>query len=636
MPNTVQSNLAKFIPCLDTEVPGLPWHQQNILLRPGFLADSLANPKSCIRAKLGSFRFKVLAAVVLIFLLMGLMKGYSVSVESPLNTNSSSVLDSGPDPDPDSDSDSDIYCGHPVFRMVDEAQGSFEAVKSRQSRSLAEAVAEYKRRYGLPPPPHFDKWYNFAIARGTVLVDEFDTVHHNLLPFWALEPKTIRSRTREDLGYDNRLVGISIRQGKSDNRGEGQGNFQSTAIQAMISSFVHLLPDMDLAFNIHDEPRVVVPHDSLDKMVTLGREMQSRLLLNEQNLKNQFSKTPGQLHEVIVDNPRTRFHDIGMQETWLFSRLSCPLDSPARQLNGSAPDNPDILGDASLGLISNHTAFSDICQTPSLQYRLGFFDKPNACKLSPELTPIFSMSKLSSFQDILYPSPWYYTDQIYFDKDEAVDWDQQITQLYWRGATSGGFSDKGTWRQQLRQYLVDELTHSHSNTTELILSQKRPGPEECNRWQESWDLKEAVKSNELFNIKFTEVKQCSTTDCHEEDAYFDTAPREKQSEAWKYRYLLDMDGNAYSGRFYAFLQSYAVIMKLSFFREWHENILFPWVHYVPLSLKTIGYAEIFRFFEQDTKGQTAAKRIADSGRNWAHTTLRHEDMEVYMFRLLLE
>ncbi|OJJ79273.1 uncharacterized protein ASPGLDRAFT_77756 [Aspergillus glaucus CBS 516.65] len=521
--------------------------------------------------------------------------------------------------------------------MVDEAQRSFEAVKSRQSRSLPEAVAEYKRRYGLPPPPHFDKWYEFAVARGTVLVDEFDTIYHNLLPFWALEPKTIRSRTREDLGYDNRLVGISIRQGKSDNRGEGQGNFQSTAIQAMVSSFAHLLPDMDLAFNIHDEPRVVVPHDSLDKMVTLGREVQSRLLLNEQDLKNQFSKTPGQLDEDIANNPRTRFHDIGMQETWLFSRLSCPLDSPARQLNGGAPDNPDILGDASLGLISNHTAFSDICQTPSLQYRLGFFDKPNACKLSPELTPVFSMSKLSSFQDILYPSPWYYTDQIYFDKDKAVDWDQHITQLYWRGATSGGFSDKGTWRQQLRQYLVDELTHSHSNTTELILSQKRPGPEECNIWEESWDLKEAhVKSNELFNIKFTEVKQCSTTDCDEEDAYFDTARREKQSEAWKYRYLLDMDGNAYSGRFYAFLQSYAVIMKLSFFREWHENILFPWVHYVPLSLKTIGYAEILRFFEQDTKGQTAAKRIADSGRNWAHTTLRHEDMEVYMFRLLLE
>lgn len=616
MPNTVQSQLAKFIPYSATQGPGLPWHQPENPLPSEILAQPLTRLKSYAQARFSSFRAKALVAGLLIFLLVVLMKVSAVS-----------------------SFDSDLYCGHPLSRIASEAQRSFDAVKSRQSRSLPEAVAEYKRRYGMPPPPHFDKWYEFAVARETVLVDEFDTIYHDLLPFWALQPRTIRSRTREDLGYDNGLVGILIRHGQSENlHGGGQGGFQSMAIQTMIAPFAHLLPDMDLAFNVHDEPRVVVPHDSLARMVTLGQKAQSRLLSNEQGLVNRFSPPPGELNEDIVDNPRTRYHDIEMQETWLFGRLSCPLDSPARQLNGGAPDNPDILGDASLGLVTNHTAFSDICQTPSLQYRLGFFDKPNACKLSPDLTPVFSMSKLSSFQDVLYPSPWYYTDQVYFDEDEGVDWNHQIPQLYWRGSTTGGFSDKGTWRQHLRQYLVDALTHFHPNTTQLLLSQKRPDSSNCgSAWEESWNLNEThAEFDEMFNIKFTEIKQCSKADCDEEDDYFDTARRSKQSEAWKYRYLLDMDGNAYSGRFYAFLQSYAVTMKLAFFREWHANILFPWVHYVPLSLKTIGYAEILRFFEHDPKGQTAAKRIADSGRNWAHNALRHEDMEVYMFRLLLE
>jgi hypothetical protein len=52
---------------------------------------------------------------------------------------------------------------------------------------------------------------------------------------------------------------------------------------------------------------------------------------------------------------------------------------------------------------------------------------------------------------------------------------------------------------------------------------------------------------------------------------FDVVGRDDENEAWKYRYLLDMDGHAYSGRFYAF----AVLV------EWHvvdpgeENVLVP-------------------------------------------------------------
>lgn len=627
MANSVQAKLAELVPWLDSAGPSLPWHRQNIAHHAGTLAGSLAKPKSYIRTTLGSFRSKALFAVIL-------LGGLVVLIDQQLQPTTASIKTVHP-----VEASLNDNCDHPIHRIASEGLRSFDAVKSRQSQSLSEAVTEYKRRYRMPPPPHFDKWYDFAVSRGTVLIDEFDTIYHNLLPFWALEPRTIRSRTREDLGYDNRLVGISIREGQIGNLSEeGKGGFLSTVIQDMAAPFAPLLPDMDLAFNMHDEPRVVVPHDELGRMVTLGQEAQSHLLSNKHVLINRFSPSPKEFDKDISGIPVTRFHDLGMQETWLFGRLSCPLDSPARQLSGDASDSQDVLADISLGLVSNDTAHSDICQTPSLRYRLGLFDKPNACKFSPELTPVFSMSKLSSFQDILYPSPWYYTDQTYFDKDKAVNWSEQTPQVYWRGATSGGFSDKGTWRYQLRQHLVDRLTHPRSNETQLLLSRKQPAPAQCaSGWKDSWDFHEAsIGSNEMFNLKFTEIKQCSRADCNNEDDYFGTAQREEQSEAWKYRYLLDMDGNAYSGRFYAFLQSYATILKLSFFREWHADILFPWVHYVPLSLKTTGYAELLRFFEEESQGQEIAKRIADTGRDWAQTTLRHEDMEVYMFRLLLE
>ena len=76
---------------------------------------------------------------------------------------------------------------HPIYRLISNAQSEFQAVRVRQSRSLNDAVAEYRRRYKLPPPPHFDKWYEFAKRKGVEMVDEYDTIYHSLLPFWALD-----------------------------------------------------------------------------------------------------------------------------------------------------------------------------------------------------------------------------------------------------------------------------------------------------------------------------------------------------------------------------------------------------------------------------------------------------------------
>ena len=41
---------------------------------------------------------------------------------------------------------------HPIHKLVAEADGNFTTVLARQSRSLGDAVAEYRRRYRLPSP----------------------------------------------------------------------------------------------------------------------------------------------------------------------------------------------------------------------------------------------------------------------------------------------------------------------------------------------------------------------------------------------------------------------------------------------------------------------------------------------------
>jgi hypothetical protein len=44
------------------------------------------------------------------------------------------------------------------------------------------------------------------------------------------------------------------------------------ATTGMIKDFVQYLPDMDIAFNIHDEPRVMVPHEDLARLVTIAKD----------------------------------------------------------------------------------------------------------------------------------------------------------------------------------------------------------------------------------------------------------------------------------------------------------------------------------------------------------------------------
>ena len=523
-------------------------------------------------------------------------------------------------------------CYHPVRRLVIDAKQAFNVTLERQSKSLDEAVAEYQRRYNMPPPPHFDKWYEFARQRDTALIDEFDTIFHAMLPFWGLAPHTILSRVREDLGYDNVVMGIAIRSGRPINLGNGQGTSQRDATMKILKKFSQWLPDMDLEFNVHDEPRVVIPHEELQRLVAEGYAAQARLNANSAVL-SLFTNL--ELADPIPEVLSTRFNNIERQETWLYSRLSCPPDSPARDLNGNSPDNSSAYAEEPLGFVFNQTAASDICQSPSLRHRLGVFEHPNAFKITNELVPMFSMSHPSSFQDIAVPSPYYYEEVTGFDADASIEWDAKKHQLYWRGGTTGGHSRGGSWRNLQRQRIIGNLTHPES--LQYVLERREEST--CKIGGDSgWDVLEgnSTQLKGYFNTHFTAIVDCDE-DCYEEQMFFDDiVDRDHQSEAWKYRYLLDMDGHAYSRRFYAFMRSKSVPFKLTFFREWHENVLIPWVHYVPLNKDGNEIAELVRYFEEDPAGQEIARRIGEEGQAWAARTIRNEDMDVYMFRLFLE
>ncbi|QSS64625.1 capsule-associated protein CAP1 [Histoplasma capsulatum] len=523
---------------------------------------------------------------------------------------------------------------HPIAELFDDANRKFDDVRARQSKTLKDAVEEYRRRYKLPPPPNFDVWFDFAQKRDVQLIDEFDTIYHSLLPFWGLQPKLIRARAMEVIGFDNGVIAILIRDGKvSKITGGDEGEtWKRNALQNMLEPFVKYLPDLDLAFNVHDEPRVVVPHDDLQRLVVRALDNALPKALRNASPKNSWSPRPKDMNKGDrVDEVRiTQFNRYAHQPTWIVSRMSCPVDSPARYLDGTAADNITSYTYSKLGFLSNSTAFSDICLSPSLQYTFGFFDRPNAFNVVHDLFPIFSQSKVSSFQDIIYPSPWYWAQKVPYDAAKDIEWDKKKEQMYWRGSTTGGFSRAGSWRRQHRQLFVKKINGQDS--AKVLERSTTPSG------KNAWVLKDVArqKFKDIFNVKFSHIGQCDPEDCKVQAEFFDVVEPASQHDAWNYKHLLDIDGNAFSGRYYAFMQSNSLVYKLALFREWHDERLRAWVHYVPLSLRGDEHVEAVRYLAMEKEGQAIAQKLANQGKEWANSVLRNDDLEVYFFRLLLE
>lgn len=519
---------------------------------------------------------------------------------------------------------------HPIAKLINDADTKFNELRARQSSTLEEAVQEYRRRYHIHPPPHFDKWFEFAKRYDVQIIDEYDTIYNSLLPFWALEPKTIRERARETLGYDNSMIGILVRNGKVT-KIEGGGDarkWQRDATVAMLSKFIEYLPDMDLVFNTHDEPRVILANEDLQRLVNIASDQIMVAASKQTTPRGSWSSRPSDVNkgDRVEEVRTTRFNRFAHQPTWTNSRISCPVDSPARSLDENTPDNTTAYSYSELGFIYNTTAFSDICLSPSLRNTFGFFDRPNAFDIVHDLFPVFSQSKISSFQDILYPSPWYWVGKVPYEAKKDFDWEAKKDKLYWRGSTTGGFSRGGGWRRQHRQQFVRKI---NAPDTTLVLEKNEGG---------RWASKRVHRKEYMnwFDVKFTFIGQCDADDCAAQREFFDVVKAAGQQDAWAYKYLVDLDGNAFSGRYYAFMLSSSLVYKLAVFREWHDEWLKPWVHYVPLSSKGNEYVEAVRYFIAEDEGKIQGPRLAKQGKEWAQTALRKIDLEAWFFRLLLE
>lgn len=423
----------------------------------------------------------------------------------------------------------------------------------------------------------------------------------------------------------------------------------------MIDKFGRFLPDMDLAFNLNDECRVSVPYDELQKTRKVFQRGAVGQAIGHKPL-NDFSASRADGWTVQPDEhlDNNRFIILSFQNTFDFSSAHCPPDSPARSeryldpatfcASCAAPHSLDLF-------LSNWTLAADVCHQPDLAHLHGFYISPAAFDATSHLIPIFSQSKAGGFNDIRYPSPWNYLDKAKYDPSEEFpdpNFDVKKKALFWRGATTEAFAKTGSgaWKGMSRERFVNLASNDAPQQALLLPDPKKHDAKGLHlryAFIDSFSLREGINTD----VQFTEINRCDGPECDEEAKHFTLGQRKDFQEHWSYKYLLDLDGAGFSGRFLPFLFSKSLPFKTTLFREWWENRLTPWVHFVPLDLRGHGLWATLAYFAgfEGTVGEgnvrwpprdLQAKAIAEDGASWARKVLRKEDMEIYMFRLLLE
>ncbi|KOS16787.1 Beta-1 [Escovopsis weberi] len=588
---------------------------------------------------------------------------------------------------------SDLELGVAVEKLVSDAgadAGRWEAQAST-SKTLAEAAAEYQRRHRVAPPPNFDKWFEFASENKSPIIDDFGQIFDDLLPFWAEEPASIRAKTTELLSREGSGMGaLRIRNGtvlhSASNKPKAQAGMVDT-FEAMLGPFVKWLPDMDLALNLADVSRMAVPFEEMQRIKARAH----RLLASAQNSREivgwNGSKPPakspwptcdlaeqqqGSAHEQEPDSLALRPVHSQIFNDWIAP--TCPSRSKARTsrwwdwaLICADCTRPHSIETSSGPLVDDVSRALDPCHQPDIAYLDGF-DLPSSGStlLTHKLLPVFSQGRIGGFSDILIPSARDFADETVPDESS---WGKKKNAMFWRGTGSDRSTANRRWAGLLRWRFVNE---AQLQADAVTIEAPPPPPPPSSSPSSSSTHAPGI------NVSFTGenvVNLCDGREC-EPLLWRPTALLKTQASAsvpfeehWRYRHLMDLEGpGGPGGRLLAFMRSASLPYRAVRTRSWYEERLQAWHHYVPVDVRLgKGFWAVLEFLgsnhaeerprwghgrhggrrhQNQSQGQghsqnqnqdeDAAERMARQGREWAGKALRREDMQIYMFRLLLE
>lgn len=571
---------------------------------------------------------------------------------------------------------------HPIDELMADADQTFSAFTAiGNPATVAEAAAEYRKRRGRHPPPMFDRWVAWAQEKDCMHIEAmFDQVYEDVEPFWGTDAAKVRADAA------SWPLILTVRDGSIERRRMLEPVLFSRDMywhQMLEEIPADAIPDVDIPLNTDDKAHIFTPWEEINGY--MEKAASTRKISPAEDMSQKYSSYPPAA-EATFDV----FDDYPSEENlWLLLRDTCHPNSVARKLLQDADlttpvQLPSKDGEHMVsGFVSNWTAAKSPCAVPDLRNSHGFFANSITSShmhwkrphdedrlVTRQFFPMFSSGKVQgSNNDILIPPATSWTEG-YFRTDNTT-WKEKHDEVFWRGAASGGVNNDTNWTRFHRHRFVslcngtqvgmternpDPPAHVPGNEPPLpyniplphkdiyALAATSSEPSDISRWIDSFS-----------DVGFTNLACKMTSEqwakdpyskfCPYDDAWYETVPSVPMEQMYQHKYLPDVDGHGYSGRYRSFMDSDSVPLKATIWAEWSSSRLWAWKHFVPMDNTFVDFLGLMEYLigYKDAKGvmrrqghDVQAKKIADAGREWASKVMRKEDMVLYFWRVVLE
>ncbi|CAK1365498.1 unnamed protein product [Cercospora beticola] len=603
---------------------------------------------------------------------------------------------------------------HPIDDLMRSGNKQFEDLLWKRTKGLNAAAAAYRTSRGRHPPPGWDKYISWCEKNNVYLIEDFfDPMYRDLAPFWSVSPEKMRVFPQQ---WHRTL---SIRDGSVLQRQVGAWNLANwtglwqSAIEALP---IKDLPDVDLAVNLDDEPKLFASYDVLhEAKVKAGEERMKHVETPLDEIYSEFEKLKDfneKLRNASAKNVLFKWSDRPATEPiWEAVRDICPPDTPGRlavtnlKYNTSAETYWSQLSDGKhmdRGFVRDWVASKSACLNPALREVHGSYVGLKAYSLEEpvghedtrhmleELVPLLSGCKISGVSsDILLPPAIEFassTDDYVYDPHLAKPWSEKEASIIWRGMASGGDHTGDNWTRFHRHRLVAMLNgtlvaeqfryreagnqvpaevpggtpplphnfHLPPTTDGAYPLSLTSAPDPASAI-ETWLTSMTPKVRSGFNhMQCFKENPFLTRSCWYMDPWYTVLESISGAEQFQHKFLPDVDGHSYSGRFLGFLQSNSLPIKATVYDQWHDGRLIPWKHFVPMDN---GFGDLYGILEyfagydvEKIEGRIGekeilrgrpghdkqAEKIATEGASWSRKVLRREDRLAYLYRLILE
>ena len=204
----------------------------------------------------------------------------------------------------------------------------------------------------------------------------------------------------------------------------------------------------------------------------------------------------------------------------------------------------------------------DICQHPEAMHLHGFTASPGTNLAN--LVPLFTFAKTNVHSDILATPLEQYSDT-YIGNDPVWE-DKTINKLLWRGSTTGAeFREDVEWQLSQRARL-HFLGHETTGKKHVLWADKKESKMRVS------DFEIAALNKEFMDVSFAgHPVQCDPETCALMEELIDFAGLMGLDDSYQYKYLMDVDGNGWSGRFHRLMSTKSIVLKSTVGAACHQS-----------------------------------------------------------------